>query len=262
MLFALISPAKKLDWKPAPESVTPTAPALLKEAQALIKRVKKYTANDLKRLMDLSPKLADLNYQRLQAFDAKNQAGTKPAIYAFNGDVYVGFDVKTLSADDIKFAQNHLGIISGLYGLLRPLDAIQPYRMEMGTSVDTEAGEDLYDYWTDAVTKQINGIIAKMKKPVIVNLASEEYWSVIDTKALKAPVVQCQFKEVKDGQARVINFFAKKARGMMARFIAQKRAETPEDLKDFKTDGYAFNAKGSTDSVYLFTRPAKPPVSK
>ncbi len=257
MLYALVSPAKKLDWKPTPAGVKATMPALLKDAQPLIKRVKKYTANDLKRLMDLSPKLAELNYQRLQAFDAKNEKDTKPAIYAFNGDVYVGFDVKTLSVDDLKFAQNHVGIISGLYGLLRPLDAIQPYRMEMGTSVDTDAGEDLYDYWSENVTAQLNATLSKMKKPVVVNLASEEYWSVVDTKALKAPVVQCQFKEIKDGQARIINFFAKKARGLMARFIAQQRAETPEDLKAFNTGGYAFDAKASTDSVYLFTRKSK-----
>lgn len=257
MLYALLSPAKKLDFAPAPAGLKATAPALLPQAAPLIARVKKYTSNDLKRLMDLSQKLADLNYQRFQAFDPKNDTGTKPAIFAFNGDVYMGFESKTLSAADIKYAQSHVGIISGLYGLLRPLDAIQPYRLEMGTAVDTDAGEDLYDYWRDSVTAHLNTITAKLKNPTIVNLASEEYWSVIDTKKLKAPVVQCAFKEVKDGKAKIISFLAKKARGLMARYITQQRAETVADLKKFKVDGYTFDAKASTENQLVFTRKAK-----
>lgn len=257
MLYALLSPAKKLDFAPLPTDAKATAPALMGQAGTLAKRAKKYTANDLKRLMDLSPKLADLNYRRFQAFDLKNGGETKPAIYAFNGDVYVGLDAKTLSAADIKYAQEHIGILSGLYGLLRPLDAIQPYRLEMGTAVNTDAGEDLYDYWQETLTAHLNGIAAKLKKPVIVNLASEEYWSAVDAKNLKAPVVQCVFKEAKDGQARIVSFFAKKARGLMARYIVQERIETPEGLKAFNTAGYAFAPKASSDAVYVFTRKAK-----
>ncbi|MBL8643655.1 MAG: peroxide stress protein YaaA [Rhodospirillaceae bacterium] len=257
MLYALISPAKKLDFAPAPAGVKATAPALLKEAGPLVKRVKKYTAGDLKRLMDLSQKLADLNYQRFQAFDPKNTADTKPAIYAFAGDVYMGFDAKSAAKDTIAYAQGHIGIISGLYGLLRPLDAIQPYRLEMGTAVDSEAGEDLYDYWRNTVTAQLNAITAKMKNPTIVNLASDEYWSVVDTKALKAPVVQCVFKEIKNGQAKVISFMAKKARGLMARFIAENQVETVEGLKAFTVGGYGFDAKASSAKQLVFTRKTK-----
>jgi hypothetical protein len=257
MLYALISPAKKLDFAPAPDGVKATQPALLDKVQPLVKRVKKYTANDLKRLMDLSQKLADLNYQRFQAFDVKNASDAKAAIYAFAGDVYMGFEAKSLSLADIKYAQDHVGILSGLYGLLRPLDAIQPYRLEMGTAVDTDAGEDLYDYWRKDVTAHLNAVTAKMKNATIVNLASEEYWSVVDKKALKAPVVQCTFKEVKDGQAKIISFLAKKARGMMARYITQDRIETVDGLKKFKAGGYAFDAKASTDAIFVFCRKAK-----
>ncbi|MBL8631024.1 MAG: peroxide stress protein YaaA [Rhodospirillaceae bacterium] len=257
MLYALISPAKKLDFAPAPEGVKATAPALLPKAQALIKRVKKYTAGDLKRLMDLSPKLAELNYQRFQAFTPQNDEGTKAAIYAFAGDVYMGFDAKTLSAADIKYAQDHIGILSGLYGLLRPLDAIQPYRLEMGTSVDTDAGEDLYDYWRESVTAHLNAITAKLKNATVVNLASDEYWSAVNKKGLKAPIVQCAFKEVKAGQAKVISFMAKKARGMMARYIAEQRVESVDGLKAFTSGGYAYDAKASTGDILVFTRKAK-----
>lgn len=257
MLYALISPAKKLDFAPAPAGVKATAPALLAKAQPLVSRVKTYTAGDLKRLMDLSPKLAELNYQRFQAFDPKNAAGTKAAIYAFAGDVYMGFDAKTVTAADMKYAQEHIGILSGLYGLLRPLDAIQPYRLEMGTSVDTDAGEDLYDYWRETVTARLNAITAKMKNPTIVNIASDEYWSAVNKKGLKAPVVQCVFKEIKDGQAKVISFMAKKARGLMARYIAQERVETVDGLKAFTSAGYAFDAKASKDDALVFTRKAK-----
>ena len=257
MLYALLSPAKKLDFGPAPHKLKATSPALLTETVVLAKRAKEYSAADLKRLMDLSPKLAELNYQRFQAFDPKNNQGTKPAIYAFNGDVYMGFESKSLTPDDIVFAQSHIGILSGLYGLLRPLDAIQPYRLEMGTSVNTARGEDLYDFWREKLTTHLNGVLAKMKDPVVVNLASDEYWSAVDTKELKAPVVQCVFKEVKSGQAKVISFLAKKARGLMARYIAQERVETPESLKKFTAGGYAFDAKTSTDKVFVFTRKAK-----
>jgi uncharacterized protein len=257
MLYALLSPAKKLDFTDAPQGVTATMPELLPAATILAKRVKKYSAGDIKRLMDLSDKLAALNFERFQAFDLKNTTQTKPAIYAFNGDVYLGFESKTLTPDDIAFAQNHIGIISGLYGLLRPLDAIQPYRLEMGTAVNTERGENLYDYWRKDLAAHLNALLAKTKSPTVVNLASEEYWSAVNAKALTAPVVQCAFKEIKNGKASVVSFLAKKARGMMARYIVQHRIETPEGLKKFNTAGYAFDPKASTDKVYVFSRKQK-----
>jgi cytoplasmic iron level regulating protein YaaA (DUF328/UPF0246 family) len=256
MLYALLSPAKKLDFGPAPRAVAATAPALLPAAAALAKRVKKYSARDLKRLMELSDNLAKLNVARFQAFDLKNGGTTKPALYAFAGDVYVGLDAKTLSEDDVAYAQAHIGILSGLYGLLRPLDAIQPYRLEMGTGVDTERGEDLYAYWRGELTAHLNTVLAKMKNPTVVNLASEEYFSAIDVRALRAPVVQCVFKEIKGSKAQVVSFLAKKARGMMARYIVQQRVETPVGLKKFAVAGYAFDAKASNDAVYVFARRA------
>jgi hypothetical protein len=257
MLYALLSPAKKLDFGPPPPKIKATAPALLAQTARLAARAKTYSAADLRRLMGISPKLADLNHARFQAFDPKNAGDTKPALYAFNGDVYMGLAAKTLSADDIAFAQKHIGILSGLYGLLRPLDAIQPYRLEMGSAVDTERGEDLYDFWRETLTAHLNGVVAKLKNPVIVNLASDEYWSAVDAKKLKAPVVQCVFREIKGDQAKVISFLAKKARGLMARFIAQARCDKPADLRKFAAEGYAFDAKASTESVYVFTRKAR-----
>lgn len=257
MLYVLLSPAKKLDFGPAPMPTKITTPILLDQAAPLIKRVKKYTAKDLKLLMNLSPNLADLNFKRFQSFDPKNMRDTKAAIYAFNGDVYMGLQAKTFSSEEVAFAQAHIGILSGLYGILRPMDAIQPYRLEMGTAVDTAAGDSLYDFWRDAVTTKINSITAKMKNPTIINLASEEYWSVIDTKKLKTPVVQCVFKEVRNDQAKVISFLAKKARGLMARFIIQHQIETPSGLKNFDTDGYSFDNKTSDDKTFVFMRGSK-----
>ncbi len=257
MLFALLSPAKKLDFAPAPVGIKATTPELLTAANTMAARAKKYSAADLKRLMDISDKLATLNYERFQAFDLEHARDAKPAIYAFNGDVYLGFESKTLSAEDIKYAQRHIGILSGLYGLLRPLDAMQPYRLEMGTAVDTDKGEDLYDYWRGPLTQHLNTMLAKAKAPTIVNLASDEYWSAVDTKALKVPVVQCAFKEIKNGKASIVSFFAKKARGMMARYIVQQRVDAPEGLKAFTAGGYAFDAKASNAKVFVFARKAK-----
>ncbi len=259
MLLALISPAKRLDFESeytlvAEGALKSTEPALAADAKILAARAKKYSARDLGRLMDISPTLAALTFARFQAFDT---ARTRAAIYAFAGDVYQGFDAASLSRDDIVFAQKHLGILSGLYGLLRPLDAIAPYRLEMGTRVDTGRGKDLYDFWRPSVTAHINTVTAKMKKPVVVNLASVEYWSVVDQKALDAPVINAQFKEIKAGKARIVSFMAKKARGLMARYIVENRVDAAEDLKYFDTDGYAFDAKASTDETWVFSRKAK-----
>lgn len=255
MLLALLSPAKKLDFGPAPAFAKPTTPALAKDTALLAARAKKFTREDLRRLMDISPKLADLNYQRFQSFDAAGSE-SKPAIYAFNGDVYMGFAAKTLDKDDIAFAQKHVAILSGLYGLLRPLDAIQPYRLEMGSRVDTARGKDLYAFWREDLTAHINGVTAKMKSPTVINLASGEYWGAVDEKALQAPVIHAAFKEIKNGKATIVSFLAKKARGMMARYIVQHRLTTPDEIKAFDTDGYAFDAKASTKTTWVFSRKA------
>jgi uncharacterized protein len=257
MLLALLSPAKKLDFGPAPSFAKPTQPALMKDTAVLAARAKAFTRQDLQRLMDLSPKLADLNYQRFQSFDADGDGDTKPAIYAFNGDVYLGFQAKTLDKSDIAFAQKHVAILSGLYGLLRPLDAIQPYRLEMGSRVDTARGKDLYAFWREDLTAHLNTVTAKMKSPTIINLASGEYWGAVDEKNLHAPVVHAAFKEIKNGKATIVSFLAKKARGLMARYIVQNRLTKPDDIKAFDIDGYAFDPKTSDKSVWVFSRKAK-----
>ena len=259
MLLALLSPAKRLDFESednlvAEGELKATTPALAADAAVVAARAKRYTAHDLGRLMDISPALAALKYARFQAWD---KARTRAAIYAFAGDVYQGFDAATLTKDDIAFAQKHIGILSGLYGLLRPLDAIAPYRLEMGTRVDTERGKDLYEFWRPTVAARVNAVTAKMKKPVVVNLASMEYWGAVDEKALQVPVIQAQFKEIKAGKAQIVSFMAKKARGLMARYIVENRVDAPEGLKHFDTDGYAFDARASTGDTLVFTRKAK-----
>ena len=259
MLLALLSPAKRLDFESednlvATGALKATTPALTADTTELAARAKRYSARDLGRLMDISPALAALNFARFQAFDT---AATRAAIYAFAGDVYQGFDAASLTKDDIVFAQKHVGILSGLYGLLRPLDAIAPYRLEMGTRVNTARGKDLYDFWRPTVTAHINGLTAKMKAPAVVNLASVEYWSVVDEKALAAPVVHAVFKEIKGAKAQVVSFLAKKARGLMARYIVENRVDAAEGLKHFDTDGYGFDAKTSTADTWVFSRKSK-----
>jgi cytoplasmic iron level regulating protein YaaA (DUF328/UPF0246 family) len=256
MLYALVSPAKRLDFKPV-AGVKPTQPALLKEAVVLAEQARALSQTQIARLMGISPALAALNHDRFQAFDPANRAGTKPAIYAFAGDVYMGLDAKTLTAEDIAFAQGHLGILSGLYGLLRPLDAIQPYRLEMGSALANPRGDDLYAYWRAPVTARLNAVLAKHKAPTVVNLASQEYWGAVDETRLKAPVVAPQFLEIKGGKAVMLSFFAKKARGLMARAIVRNRWQTADDLKGFDAAGYGYDAKRSRENAWVFTRQGK-----
>lgn len=257
MLLALLSPAKRLDFSPPPAFAKATQPGLLKDAALLAARGKNLTRADLRRLMDISAKLADLNYERFQSFDPKNKSKTKPAIFAFAGDVYMGFGAKTMSAADVAFAQHHVAILSALYGVLRPLDAIQPYRLEMGTQLKTERGADLHAFWRGSVAAYLNDLTAKLRQPTIINLASEEYWGAIDEAALTAPVVQPVFNEIKNGKAQIVSFFAKKARGAMARYIVQHRLTAPEELKRFDSDGYVFDAKASDGPRLVFSRKSK-----
>lgn len=256
MLFAVLSPAKRLDFSPAPAFARPSTPALLDKTAVVVARAKKLTRGQIAKLMDISAKLAELNFERFQKFDPAGGTG-KPAIYAFAGDVYMGFDAKTLSEKDIAFAQEHIGIISGLYGLLRPLDAIQPYRLEMGSALKNERGKDLHAFWRKSLTDHINTRTSQ-KGTTIVNLASQEYWGAVDEKALKAPVLSIHFKEIKNGKASIVAFFAKKARGMMARHIAEKRLTKPEQLKTFDTGGYRFDASVSDAAQWVFSRPFIP----
>ena len=255
MLFALLSPAKKLDFSPPPAFAAPSTPALLGDAALMAARAKKLSKAQIGRLMDISPKLAALNFERFQHWAPANDREAKPAIFAFAGDVYMGFDARTLSEADIAFAQKHIGILSGLYGLLRPLDAIQPYRLEMGSALKNERGKDLYAFWRETLTAHLNDI-ASAPNTTVVNLASQEYWGAVNEKALKAPVIHCHFKEIKDAKASVVSFLAKKARGMMARHIVENRLGKPDELKTFGAGGYRFDAARSDATQWVFSRPA------
>jgi uncharacterized protein len=259
-MLVLLSPAKNMNFEQRGVPVKPTKPLLQGQANALAEVMRRQTARDLSRLMGISDKLAELNTARFQAFEPTPKSDlTHPAIFAFNGDVYQGLEAHNLSEDDIAYAQDHLRILSGLYGVLRPLDAIQPYRLEMGTKLLTERGSSLYDYWGDAPAKLLRKDLKKQKSPVVINLASDEYFSVIDKKALNAPIITPNFKEVKDDKARTLSFYLKRARGMMAKWIIQNRIETPEELKKFKEGGYRFDAEASTNDKLIFYRPQPKP---
>ena len=262
-MLALISPAKKLDFESDPTLDTHTQPDFLPQSKKLVGAARKLSRQDLRNLMGISEKLADQNFQRFKEFkppfDLNN---AKQAAMVFNGDTYVGLRAREMSKDDLEYAQDHLRILSGLYGVLRPLDLIQPYRLEMGLKFKNPGGENLYEFWNGKLAKAIDQAVADHKDPTIVNLASNEYFKAIDAKSLKAPVITPVFKEINQSQARVIGLFAKQARGMMARFMITKRIETADGLKKFTDGGYRFQAEQSDDKTWVFTRPQPPKASK
>ena len=255
-MFAVVSPAKSLNLEPASPSLPSTTPALLEEAERLARTCRNLPQKALRDMMDISKDLAKLNAERFSAFEIPFAGGNhaKQAALMFNGDVYRGLGASSLAVDDLEWAQGHFGILSGLYGLLRPLDLIQPYRLEMGTSLKTRRGATLYRWWGDRVTKAINDVTDGHADRTVVNLASNEYWSVVLPKKLQGPVVTCHFKEVRDGQAKIISFFAKQARGAMARYIIEQRIESPDGLRGFDRDGYAFSPEHSTERDLEFRR--------
>jgi cytoplasmic iron level regulating protein YaaA (DUF328/UPF0246 family) len=254
-MLALLSPAKTLDFDPPARKLSVSQPALLEDATDLAARAQKLGAADLMRLMSISKNLADLNVQRFKDFSPPfSESNAKAAILAFRGDTYIGFDVDSLDDAGVKFAQKHVRILSGLYGLLRPLDLIQPYRLEMGTKFATPKGKDLYAYWGTKITSAINDAVTPKRGGVVVNLASNEYFSSVRLEALKPRLVTCVFKEVRGGQAKVVSFSAKRARGMMARFICEHRLTKVDTLKDFDTSGYVFQPKVSDESTLEFHR--------
>jgi cytoplasmic iron level regulating protein YaaA (DUF328/UPF0246 family) len=251
----VISPAKTLDYETELPTSGYTVPAFLKEAKQVHRILKTKKPKDLSALMDISPNLADLNWKRNQAkgFGGKVIGeNTRQAVYAFKGDVYIGLDSYTIPTDKIEQLQDKLRILSGLYGLLKPLDLIQPYRLEMGTSMPIGDSKNLYEFWKPAVTKALNRQLKKGE--LFVNLASNEYFSAIEAKTLKVPVITPEFKDYKDDQLKMISFFAKKARGMMVRFIIDTNAETIDDLKGFNYEGYAFDENLSNGNKLVFTR--------
>ncbi|MBV8035267.1 peroxide stress protein YaaA [Roseateles sp.] len=257
MLF-LLSPAKSLDYDtPTPPELAPalTRPQFLDDTAALIAILRDKSVADVRALMDLSEPLAQLNVDRYAAWRPRfTDKNSKPAMLAFDGDVYDGLDAKTLSADDLAWAQQHVRMLSGLYGLLRPLDRMQPYRLEMGARLANPHGASLYDWWGDRLALHLNKLAKAEKAPVIVNLASQEYFRAADRKALKPRVVDCQFEDWKNGDYKIISFFAKRARGLMARYAIRQRLQTPEELQGFDLDGYRLAPEVSSPDRLVFRR--------
>jgi len=255
MIF-LLSPAKSLDYEtPVSPELTAHKPLFVASSVQLIDVLKTKTPAQIATLMDLSDKLAALNLARYQAWKPTATAkNSKQAILAFDGDVYDGLNAKSLSAEQLVWADGAICILSGLYGALRPLDALQPYRLEMGTKLSNANGKNLYEFWGDTVSNHLNNLLKTEKNPVVVNLASQEYFKVVNRKALKARVIECVFEEHKNGAYKVISFAAKRARGMMARFAIEQKITEPEKLKLFKADGYAFAKAMSSDERWFFRR--------
>ncbi|MEI7571079.1 MAG: peroxide stress protein YaaA [Alcaligenaceae bacterium] len=254
MLFVL-SPAKKLDYDSALPTQVHTQPLFVKEAAQLIKVLKTQSTAEVAALMDLSDALAQLNVDRYASWKTTfTQKNARQAVLAFNGDVYEGMNAATLKEKDLQWAQDHVAILSGLYGVLRPLDLMQPYRLEMGTKLKNPGGATLYAFWQKTIASYLNERLAKEKNPVVVNLASEEYFKAVDLKALNARIVQCVFQDGKNDVYKVVSFHAKRARGLMARYAIEKRVTKPEDLTKFDTEGYAYVASLSTDDKLVFRR--------
>jgi cytoplasmic iron level regulating protein YaaA (DUF328/UPF0246 family) len=250
-MIAIISPAKSLKFESNAPLEINTSPLFLKDADYLAGRLRKLKSSELGTLLDISPKLAQLNTGRYASWKSATQ---KQAIFAYNGDVYDGIDAYSLSPGEIEFAQNHLRIISGLYGLLRPLDSIKPYRIDMGTSFATPKGETLYKFWGERITGQLKKTLKDSGSNVLINLASQEYFAAVNTKTLKARIITPSFKDKSNGSYAMISFFAKKARGMMSRFIIQNAITDYEMLVSFDAGGYHFNHQLSKGDNWVFTR--------
>ena len=259
MLF-LLSPAKSLDYDtPITAGLPHTTPLFVAQSAALIGVLRALPVQEVASLMQLSDKLAALNVARYQAWQPRFTAGnSRQAVLAFNGDVYDGLQARTLSSNDLAWAQRHVAILSGLYGLLRPLDRLQPYRLEMGTRLATPAGSNLYDFWGRQIADHLNQRLRADTTPVVVNLASQEYFKAVDRTVLKAPVVDCVFEDYKGGAYKIISFHAKRARGAMARWAIAQRTATPHQLQGFDGEGYAFAAGASTPQRLVFRRKGAP----
>jgi len=254
MLIA-ISPAKKLDYNTPAPVTRHSLPMHLDKAAELIEIMRQKDSFEIASLMKLSMNLSDLNMQRYQDWHTPfTPANAKQALFAFSGDVYQGLDAATLSIDDINYAQEHLRILSGLYGLLRPLDLMQAYRLEMGTRLATEHGNNLYQFWGEMITNSINQDLAAQGDDILINLASNEYFSSIKQDKLQGRIITPVFKELRQGTYRIISFNAKKARGLMARYMIEHHINKPEDIKSFDLADYQFNTELSTDNSYTFTR--------
>jgi len=254
-VITLLSPSKKLNFEPQNIVDNYTQCEFIKSAEILANKAKNFTENDLKELMDISDKLAQLNRERFDRWSLPfNSSNAKQAILAFDGGVYSGLRANTFSGKDFGFAQDHLRILSGLYGILKPLDLIQPYRLEMGVSFQNPKGKNLYDFWKQSITDNLNSILEQYPSPVIVNCASIEYFSAIDLSKLKGSILSIVFKEYRNGELKFISFNAKKARGLMTQYIIKNKINNHTDIKDFNYEDYKLDSKLSEDSTFVFTR--------
>lgn len=254
-MLAVLSPAKNLDYESNYPSVVPTQPRLLDDAQELVAVCRELSPQQLGSLMKISDKLAGLNAARFSEWSLPfTEKNARPAMFAFNGDVYAGLDAYSLDNSEIESAQRHLRILSGLYGVLRPLDLMQPYRLEMGTKLETARGKNLYEFWADTITDQLNADLRENDTEVLINLASNEYFSSVNIKSLNANVITPVFKDEKNGQYKVISFYAKKARGLMARFLVNQQPNSLSELKDFALGGYRYADDESSADQLVFKR--------
>ena len=254
-MLIVLSPAKTLDFESPAPPIAFTQPNFISESASLIAELRKRSPVEIAQMMSLSDKLVALNMTRYEAWTKKfTLKNSKHALLAFNGDVYEGLDASSLQVQDLEYAQQHLRILSGLYGILRPLDLMQAYRLEMGTSLITPRGKDLYAFWGDQITLQIGRELATHKNPVLLNLASDEYFKVISPKVLSQPIVSPVFQDEKDGKMKIISFYAKRARGLMTRFVLENQIDNPGELKAFRAEGYRYNAQVSTLERPVFQR--------
>ena len=254
-MITVISPAKTLDYETPALTDAFTQPSQLTQSRKLIRRLRQFSASELSQLMGVSNNIAELNRDRFKAWKTPfKPENSRQALFTFKGDVYIGLDAFTMSAGDIDFAQDHLRILSGLYGLLRPLDLMQPYRLEMGTRLDTDEGNNLYQFWDNRITKLINQELKARGTDTLINLASNEYFKSVKPKSVRGRIITPVFKDFQNGQYKVIGFFAKKARGMMSRFIINKRITSAGELKQFSEEGYQYNQSLSNEQEWVFTR--------
>lgn len=255
-MIHVVSPAKSLDFKTEPKLNNFTIPDFLEKSSVLIERLRKQSRSKLKNLMSISEDLVQLNIERYSNWEAKKELDitSKQAVFAFNGDVYQGLSINSLTESDIDYAQKNLRILSGLYGILRPLDLIEPHRLEMGTKLKVGRANNLYEYWRESVTIELNSLVSNSSSNVLLNLASNEYFKVIDKKLLNANVISPEFKDFKNGNYKIISFFAKKARGLMSRYLIENEIEKLEDIKGFDLDGYIYNTAMSSETKPVFTR--------
>lgn len=254
-MLAVVSPAKTLDYESQVQTTEFTRPRHLKQSQLLINRLRDFSALDLSELQHVSSKIAEVNFERNHQWKTPfNLKNARQAMFAFKGDVYTGLDAYSMDEKSIHFAQDHLLILSGLYGLLRPLDLMQPYRLEMGTKLNTSAGKNLYEFWDLQITEAINKQLKAIKSDTLVNLASNEYFKSVKAKDIKGQIITPAFKDYKDGQYKMIGFYAKKARGLMARYLIDNELSDPEQLKAFDSEGYCYNPNLSDGKNWVFTR--------